>query len=199
MATIDKQGMLMDQRIHPRRYPGIEHGTLPTVRAIVVHQTDGSTEQSSFNAYAKGGNGAYFLISKGGAIYQTASVYSVCFHVGRRIKSKCLELNRAACADSAAVQLLALKWVAQVSAIDAHERAKSYPDRYPVNMDALGVELVGKSIDAKTYEAVTAAQSQSLSWLLTELYPLFELSRADVYRHPEVSYKNPGEAVGATW
>jgi hypothetical protein len=61
------------------------------------------------------------------------------------------------------------------------------------------VEIVGKSIDAKTYEAVSAAQNASLGWLLGELFLVFTLGKTDVYRHPEVSYKNPGEAAGATW
>jgi len=199
MLTIDTNGIIVDKRIQSKRYPAIEHGKLAQVRAVIVHQTDAPTEQATFNGYGKGGNGAHFLIGKGGSIYQTASVHAVCFHVGRNIKSKCLEVSKGACADLAAVKLLTLKWSAQVSAIDAHERTKAYPARYPVNLEALGIELVGKSIDAKSYEAVTAAQNTSLSWLLGELYTLFSLGKADVYRHPEVSYKNPGEAAGATW
>jgi N-acetyl-anhydromuramyl-L-alanine amidase AmpD len=199
MLIIDNNGMAANTRINSRRFPGIEHGKLGPVRAVVVHQTDSPTAQAMFNAYGAGGNGAHFLIDRAGTIYQTASVHSVCFHVGRRIKSKCLEVQKGACADAAAVRMLALSWAAQVAAIDAHERTKAYPDRYPVNLEALGVELVGKSLTATTFEAVTAAQSASLLWLLGELYTAFSLSGADVYRHPEVSYKNPGEAAGATW
>jgi N-acetyl-anhydromuramyl-L-alanine amidase AmpD len=199
MLSIDKTGMVVDQRVQSRRYPSIEHGTLTLVRAIVVHQTDSPSEQATFNGYGVGGNGAHFLIAKGGRIYQTASVHAVCFHVGRRIKSKCLEVHKATCADVAAVKLLALSWAARVSAIDAHERAKAYPDRYPVNREALGIELVGRSVDGKAYEAVTAGQNASLVWLLGELYSTLGIGRGDVYRHPEVSYKNPGEASGAAW
>lgn len=68
-----------------------------------------------------------------------------------------------------------------------------------MNREALGVEIVGRSINSKTYEPVTIAQNASLIWLLGELYSTFSLGTSDVYRHPEVSYKNPGEAAGATW
>lgn len=54
-------------------------------------------------------------------------------------------------------------------------------------------------IDDKTYEAVTAAQNSSLQWLIEELYAQFNLKAEDVYRHPTVSYKNPGEASSAIW
>lgn len=95
--------------------------------------------------------------------------------------------------------ILTMSWASQIKALDAHEREKAYPHRYPVNSDSLGIELVGKSVDAKTYESVTAEQNASLQWLVKELYSLFSLTTADVYRHPEVSYKNPAEASSATW
>jgi hypothetical protein len=59
MATINNQGMLIDLRIQARRFPSIEHGTLTQVHAVVVHQTDSSSEQATFNAYVKGPNGAH--------------------------------------------------------------------------------------------------------------------------------------------
>ena len=59
--------------------------------------------------------------------------------------------------------------------------------------------FVGKHLDDTQYEAVTPAQNTSLQWLLGELYSHFSLTKADIYRHPEVSYKNPGEAKGASW
>lgn len=199
MATIDNQGMLVDRRIQARRFPGIEHGTLTQVHALVVHQTDSSSEQATFNGYAKGGNGAHFLIGKSGTIYQTASVSAVCYHVGRLLKSKCLEISGKACSDKAAVALLTLGWAARIAAVDQHERAKAYPDRYPFNRDSLGIELVGKSLDKQNYEPVTAAQNLSLQWLVSELSTVLQLGSADVYRHPDVSFKEPGEAASAQW
>lgn len=97
------------------------------------------------------------------------------------------------------VKILAMSWTKQINALDAHERAKKYPARYPVNSDSIGIELVGKHLDDKTYESVTVAQNTSLQWLAGELFRLFTLTANDVYRHPDVSYKNPGEAGTAQW
>lgn len=199
MATIDKDGMLVDSRITRRRFPNIEHGALQGVAAIVVHQTDTSTAQQTFNAYASGGNGAHFLIDENGLIYQTASVHKRCYHVGRLIKSKCLAIDKSKCDSAAMATILALSWTAQINALNARERAKNYPDRFPVNSDSIGIEIVGRHIDDSHFTAITAQQNTSLQWLVTELYSQFNLTAADVYRHPEVSYKNPGEASTATW
>lgn len=189
---------MIDPKVVPRRFPGIEHGVLPAVRAVVIHQSDSSKAEETFNSYRQGGNGAHFLIEKNGTIYQTASLHRRCFHVGRLIKSRCLALNTG-CDSVAMAKILALSWIDQIKAIDAHERAKTYPARYPVNSETVGVELVGKHIDDQRYEIVTALQTTSLVWLLREIYALFKISSDDVFRHPEVSYKNPGEAKSAVW
>ncbi|WP_460049479.1 N-acetylmuramoyl-L-alanine amidase [Sessilibacter sp. MAH2] len=77
---------------------------------------------------------------------------------------------------------------------------KAYPDRYPLNSDSLGIEIVGNyDIKTKAYENVAPLQNQSLQWLIAELFMLFSITKADVYRHPEVSYKMPTEAGTATW
>lgn len=199
MSTIDKDGMLISKKILLQRYPNIEHGALTDIHGIIVHQTDAPTAQHSFNGYTAGGNGAHFLIDKTGSIYQTASLYKRCYHVGRLIKSKCLSLDRKTCDNAKMAKILAMSWTSQIKALDAHERAKAYPNRYPVNSDSIGIELVGRHIDDKTYEAVTLQQNLSLHWLLDELYKHFNLTSNDVYKHPEVSYKNPGEASTAQW
>lgn len=199
MSTLDNDGMLIDNKISLKRYTSIEHGNLTRVSAVVVHQTDAPTAQHTFNAYNSGGNGAHFLIGKNGQIYQTASTLKRCYHVGRLIKSKCLTLDKNSCDSAAMATILAKSWSNQIKALDAHERQKSYPYRYPVNSDALGIEIVGKHVNDTQYEAVTPAQNEALQWLLTELYFHFTLTKTDVYRHPEVSYKNPGEAKGANW
>ncbi|MFT5546046.1 MAG: N-acetyl-anhydromuramyl-L-alanine amidase AmpD [Rheinheimera aquimaris] len=199
MSTVDKDGMLIDAKITLKRYTSIEHGNLSAVKAVVVHQTDAPTAQHTFNGYNAGGNGAHFLIAKNGDIYQTASTQKRCYHVGRLIKSKCLTLDKNSCDSAEMAVILAKSWSNQIKALDAHERQKAYPARYPVNSDALGIEIVGKHLDDTQYEAVTPAQNTSLQWLLGELYSHFSLTKADIYRHPEVSYKNPGEAKGASW
>ncbi|MFK5914170.1 MAG: N-acetylmuramoyl-L-alanine amidase [Woeseiaceae bacterium] len=76
---------------------------------------------------------------------------------------------------------------------------KNYPDRYPVNSDSIGIEIVVKFINDTKYEDLTAAQNVSLQWLISELYGHFNLDTTDVYRHPEVSYKMPSEGSTAVW
>lgn len=199
MSTIDKDGMFIDKKVKLKRFKSIEHGKITAVEAIVVHQTDAPTAQHTFNSYSTGGNGAHFLIAKNGDIYQTASLNMRCYHVGRLVKSKCLTLNKKSCSDPTMTKILAMSWGARIKAMDANERAKSYPDRYPINSDSVGIELVGNHIDDNTYEAVTLLQNDSLQWLVSELNQHFSVNSSDVYRHPTVSYKNPGEASAAKW
>lgn len=199
MLNITSEGICVDGRIIVRRYLNLEHGRLDKVVALVLHQTDSSTAQQTFNSYISSQHGAHFLVDKNGQIYQTASLLMRCYHVGKHIRSKCLEIDKPSCDSAAMAKMLAMSFSNHVKAIDAHERAKSYPLRYPVNGDSIGIEIVGKSIDDKTYEKITSEQNTSVQWLTGELYSHFSISSSDVYRHPEVSYKNRGEAASAVW
>ncbi len=83
---------------------------------------------------------------------------------------------------------------------------KQVPERYPANVDSLGIELVGQAFplnepdaDKRTYEGVTAAQSASLQWLVQELARTLGVAMTEVFRHPTVSQKNRTEAATATW
>ena len=73
------------------------------------------------------------------------------------------------------------------------------PDRYPSNEDSVGIELVGKVLANGVYEAVTAAQNTSLRWLVSEIQTTLGVAVTEVFRHPEVSRKNPSEAQSAKW
>ena len=199
MSSIDALGQLIHPRVVVKRYGHIEHGALSSINTVIVHQTDSPTASATFNAYARGGNGAHFLIAKDGRIFQTASLRKRCFHVGRLIKSRCLALKSSQCKDAALAKAMSLHWAARIKAIDQIERQKAWPDRYPVNSDSIGIELVGQHLDNVRYEALSAHQLDSLQWLLDQLYTHFQLDADDVFRHPEVSYKHPGEAASATW
>jgi len=199
-STINNSGMLVHNKIIHKRFAGLEHGALNTVHAIVVHQTDTTSAEKALTGYESADNGAHFLIAKQGQIYQTASMQKRCWHVGKRIKSKCLTINMNTCNGEGMAQILAMAWgSSRIIALDVHERDKSYPNRYPVNSDSLGIELAGKHIDINTYEAVTSAQNLSLKWLVKELYNHFDLNSGDTYRHPTVSYKHVDEAGSAEW
>ncbi|WP_010325294.1 N-acetylmuramoyl-L-alanine amidase [Marinobacterium stanieri] len=199
MAYLDENGMFIAEKISLNRFPSIEHGDLSSVSAIVVHQTAAPTAKHTFNSYEAGGNGAHFLIAKNGSIYQTASVHKRCYHVGRLIKAKCLSVVELDCDSSKMDKILTLSWSRQIKAINKHERLKNYPQRYPVNSDSIGIEIVGKHLGEEKYEPVSKMQNASLKWLVKILYDQFGISSGDVYKHPDISYKNPGEAATAKW
>lgn len=199
MSKIDKEGMLIDAKVIIKRFARLEHGNVDAMRAIVLHQTDSPTAAAAFNSYGSSNKGTHFLIDKNGSIYQTASLHKRCYHVGQLIKSRCLEIKKSRCHDKQIAKVLTRNWVAKLNSIDKIERGKKYPSRFPVNSDSIGIELVGMHLSETRYEVVTLFQSLSLQWLIDQLYLHFSLSKDDVFRHPEVSYKNPGEAASAAW
>lgn len=200
MLEIDKAGVVSNSRILNAISPHIEHGEMPVVQGIIVHQTDSSTAQSSLSSYGNPkSNGAHFLIDKDGTIYQTASVYKSTWHVGK-LRSRCL----AEMTCSPAELKLAQKWDPQGT--HKREKLKSVPDRYPSNDDSIGIEIVGRSYpptDDKSgenvFESLTEEQTESLKWLVSEIRETLNVPLAETYRHPEVSYKNKTEAQSASW
>ena len=83
MLTIDEQGGVSHPRVTRALRPFLEHGPMPVVHGIVVHQTDSDKAAGTLAQYEKpGSNGAHFLIDKDGKIYQTASVFKKTHHVG---------------------------------------------------------------------------------------------------------------------
>lgn len=90
MLIIDRNGIAIHSLIKPAIAPTIERGEMKEIHGIIVHQTGGSTAQSSIDSYKNpSANGAHFLIEKDGAIYQTASLYKQKWHIGK-IKARCL-------------------------------------------------------------------------------------------------------------
>jgi len=88
------------------------------------------------------------------------------------------------------------------------EKVKNYPDRFPSNVDSIGIEIVGKAerqIDKKTgepvfvYEDVNDRQNESLKWLIRELIGTLNVSTTEIYRHPEIGRKTLTEASTAKW
>jgi len=198
MLTIDSSGHVINSKVTLYICPNIERGSMTVVTSIVVHQTDASTAQSTFNSYAAAKpNGAHFLIDKDGKIYQTASVYKRTNHVGT-LKARCVVENRCTPTELKALQRFDPKGENQ------REQAKNHPDRYPANSDSIGIEIVGKAfkkpnVKEAVFESVTAEQNISLKWLVSELQVTLGLALNEVYRHPEVSYKNATEAKTASW
>lgn len=198
MLYITRDGHIDATRIKIKICSGIERGKLDQVNGIVVHQTNSPTASAAFNSYASpGANGAHFLIDKDGSIYQTASVYRRTNHVGR-LRSRCLAEHTCKPADLLIVKRLENK----PTPLHRHEEKKPYPERYPGNVDALGIEIVGMSYGEKSkeiYESVSNEQNDALKWLVRELADTWRLSLREVFRHPTVSWKNLTEASTAKW
>lgn len=139
------------------------------------------------------------IIDKDGTIYQTASLFRQTYHVGK-LRARCLAEHR--CAPGEASQLLNMSPTQR----NRHEMKKAVPDRYPSNIDSIGIELVGQAFplterdpDKRTYEAVTSRQTASLKWLVDALKWTLHVQMAEVFRHPVVSQKNVTEAATASW
>jgi N-acetyl-anhydromuramyl-L-alanine amidase AmpD len=193
MLLLDKDGMVQDPRVRAARQATIERGDMAKVNGIIVHQTGGSTAASSLSSYKNAGaSGAHFLIDRDGTVYQTASMFKKTWHVGK-LKARCLVEQRCT-----PVELAALKKF-NPTAENVQEKAKQVPDRYPSNDDSLGIELVGKVLANGVYDAVTADQNTSLRWLVSEIQTTLGVAVTEVFRHPEVSRKNPSEAQSAKW
>lgn len=212
-VEIDEHGMISHARVRHARSTRIERGKRTVaITGIVVHQTDADTSASSLNSYRQpGANGAHFLIDKDGTIYQTAAIYQRTNHVGP-LKARCLVIPTCKMSD----------FPPKVGPAEMHriEMLKAPADRYPSNMEAIGIEMVGRArlpasvrllpteltwppekVRAKyaVFETPTAAQNQSLSWLVRVLQNSMQIAADEVFRHPVVSRKNPTEAQGADW
>ncbi len=212
LVEITKDGMLIHARVKNARSPAIERGKrTAAITGIVVHQTDANTAQSSLNSYKNPkANAAHFLIDKDGTIYQTAAIYQRTNHVGP-LKARCLLVGKCKARD---YEGLKAKGVHRI------EMMKAPGERYPSNMEAIGIEMVGRAELPKgfkpssneadlpperlrgergLYPAPTQAQNRSLTWLVEALQDSMQLSPGEVFKHPEVSWKNLTEAEGANW
>jgi N-acetyl-anhydromuramyl-L-alanine amidase AmpD len=167
---------------------------LDQVNALVMHRTDSATADSALRSFASGRDGVqygtHFLIDKDGTVYQTASLQQRTAHVGR-IKSRCVEEDNCAADDRALT--LAQRW--NPGGTHNHEKTKPYPQRYPLNEDSVGIEVVGRHVDGK-WEAPTAAQQASINRLVNTLQQHYQIGDRDVHAHDVISYKTAGEGAG---
>ena len=194
--VVDANGMVHDRRIELARSTNLEKGPMPLVHGVIVHQTGAPTAASTLNSYqVAGANGAHFLIDLDGKISQTASLLKQTYHVGK-LRARCIAEKRCPPAELA---------VTSPSAVNRLEMGKAVPDRYPSNRDSIGIELVGAAIEDPNskgtfiYNPVTAEQNASLRWLVNSLSQTLNVPMTEVFRHPEVSRKQPTEASTARW
>ncbi len=202
MLYITRNGHVDAERVQVKIFANIERGTLGAVNGIVVHQTGGSTAASTFSSYSKpGANGAHFLIDLDGTIYQTASLHRATHHVGV-MKSRCVVRQKCAPVEFKRMNALEKAW--KPSEISRQEYRKGFPDRFPANVDSIGIEMVGASRAVagqreKIFDPVSDSQNTSLRWLVRELSETLGVSMSEIYRHPEISRKTPTEASTAKW
>jgi hypothetical protein len=77
---------------------------------------------------------------------------------------------------------------------------KNVPERYPANIDSVGIELVGAFNEkSQQYALVTDLQNAALQWLVAEITSTFNVPMTEIFRHPEVSRKQASEASTAKW
>ncbi|MDH5856722.1 peptidoglycan recognition protein family protein [Lampropedia aestuarii] len=199
MFEISEEGMIESTRIIKKRYEKIEKGAMTHIAGIIIHQTNAPTAQATFNSYSNGIEGAHFLIDRDGKIYQTASIGQITWHVGK-IRARCIAEKRCSPQENKLEQ----KW--NPTATYKRQMEKQGPDRYPANIDSIGIEIVGQALplsepdeDKRTYEALSDEQSSSLRWLISELSALLNISSSEIFRHSTISYKNKTEAESASW
>ncbi|NKG32358.1 N-acetylmuramoyl-L-alanine amidase [Erwinia rhapontici] len=200
---VDEDGYIFDVRIERKIFKGIERGNLDNVNGIIVHQTNSTSAQSTFNSYNNtSANGAHFLIDKDGTVYQTASLLKMTWHVGL-MQSRCILKKACNPTETTLITLHNGHWNStKPKKISDLEKEKRFPDRFPNNTDSIGIEIVGKALgpkDKAVYETVTDKQNESLKWLIAELTSKFNVPMTEIYRHPDVGRKNETEASTAIW
>ena len=201
MLLVDTTGVVVNARVKRALSPSIERGTMKSIHGIIVHQTGGPTAQSTLDSYKRSSaNGAHFLIDSDGTIYQTASLYKQTWHVGK-LKARCVLEKRCTPVELKELQRF------NPGKENTRELTKNVPHRFPSNQDSIGIELVGEALprgnsvpdQKKTYQPITSKQNTSLQWLIAELAFTLKVPMTEIFRHPDVSRKNPSEASTAKW
>lgn len=177
-------------------FPKLEHGQLSDVKAIVLHRTGSSSAQSTFSHYAQQSLGAHYLIDTDGTIYQTAGLGKKTAHVGE-IKSKCFAKTSCETAEQNLLQTLQrLTGGRKKHAVHDLEKNKHYPDRYPMNEDSIGIEVVGMYNEQTGYGPPTDEQLESVKKLVEVLKEQFSLTNDDVYAHTLIATKDEKNTEG---
>lgn len=195
----------------------LEKGNLTKqqIKAIVLHRTDTDTSLQAINGFLRG-VGTHFLIDTDGTIYQCASLYKYTQHIGK-IGSKCYDNDT--CDESYTKKILGYyqgKIPKQIHDNVRKEEEKNfaYPNRYPINNESIGIEVVGKATDLRklpidnkypqitfyaatwdTSEQTDQTQKDSIKNLVEILKTEYNLTENDIYEHDDISpQKTRGEA-----
>lgn len=167
----------------------LEQGSLNTVNAVVLHRTGGASMASAIATFKASGIGTHFIIDKDGTIKQTANTDKYTYHIGK-VHARCME--EGTCSAEEAKKIKSFGW--STDKIHDNEKTKNYPERYPINADSLGIEVVGQySKSTKTWDQATARQKTSINFLIKKLQKAYNLTDRDIYEHDKISYKTAGE------
>ncbi|MBD5165207.1 MAG: N-acetylmuramoyl-L-alanine amidase [Helicobacter sp.] len=153
-----------------------------------MHRTDTNTPLQAINGFLRG-VGTHFLIDTDGTIYQCASLHKWTQHVGK-IRSKAKETSTWNEKERQYIKSLGN----DVQALHNYEKTKQYPNRYPINSDSIGIEVVGKHKNNQ-WEVVTQAQKDSINTLIEILKQEYSLTNNDIYEHDKISRKTEGEGA----
>lgn len=202
MLISDLNGYIKNDKIKNETRSAIEHSTIGTINAIVLHRTGSFTAKAVLNAWDTKKEGTHFLISETGEIYQTASIKKQCWHVGK-LYSKCRSTSSCSSEDAKAIESLLHKkntsWGKKFRLVTRHELNKEYPARFPHNHDSLGIEIVGvMSEEKEVYETPNESQLIALSWLLDELISTNNLTIKDIFSHGKIAHKDKNKSEGTS-
>jgi hypothetical protein len=196
--TIDQDGYLTDPGITRTAVPALERNPMTAVNCIVLHRTMGSTAAGTLNHWRSETNpyGTHFLIDRDGTIHQTASLNNNTAHVGR-IRSRGEVEGTLTPEEQLRLNNMRAEPGNDFTAVNRFESAKPYPQRYPINADSIGIEVVA-TYDERTrsWQAPTEQQTTSIRQLVGILQQNYGLNDNDIYQHDVVSYKTQGEGAG---
>jgi len=197
-----ENGFVNDDRVIKKQIQNIEHAPMGDIGAITLHQTNSPTAQSTLNGWQTRKEGAHFLIGEDGTIYQVASLDKQTWHVGQ-LQSRCVNEKR--CTDDEWQYYNDLEdkyrnqdspnWADRAREIHAHEIEKDFPDRYPLNSESVGIEVVGKPDKNGVYPAPNAAQAASLKILVASLRKYYGIEDRNVLRHGQTGTRPPSECA----
>lgn len=144
---------------------------------------------SAIATFKASGIGTHFIIDKDGTIKQTANTDKYTYHIGK-VRARCME--EGTCSAEEDKKIKSFGW--STDKIHDNEKTKNYPERYPINADSLGIEVVGQySKSTKTWDQATARQKTSINFLIKKLQKAYNLTDRDIYEHDKISYKTAGE------
>ncbi|MDH5823548.1 N-acetylmuramoyl-L-alanine amidase [Luteimonas sp. RD2P54] len=195
---VGENGYVQNAGFVHRSIAALEKGDMTGPVAIVLHRTEGASVEGAFST-ARSGFGTHFYVDKDGTVYQAASLHKRTSHIGR-IRSRCYEAGD--CPVDEMETIRGFGWAPK--RVYDHEKVKSYPARYPLNEDSVGIETVSRCIKncgpedkgVPEWEPATAEQIESIANIITILQSAYSIGDADVYEHDLISYKTEGEGAG---